>query len=636
MADKKNDATLDRLINAIKNCDASAISRAVEDLDNPQMSTTLDSAATLKAVKDASEAGYCSVVRAVASEFAEKLRDDFIEHPRTFASELAAAVDAFDNDKVADLCRRCVRYHQGSSAPYPLAVQESILASLQRKRYFSHMLSVGDTFVLCNGSVKPKDDKDTKTGKLRVRRRYAQALIDSGQLAAALTFLESLETACRTHKINRELAEALGLIGRVHKQYYVNATAGDNKPSAAHKRSLSDAVSTYGEVYDGGKENVWQGINAAALISRAQRDKVRLSGNKRTTEEIASRVLRDISGRTSDYNLWDFAVGVEANLGLGKYKDALQWLNKYVSAEGADAFEYASTLRQFEEVWQLDPADSDQAKILQLLRSALLRQDGGGVVIQNLSREIASAGKIVSDKKYEAILGEDRYKTYNWYVMGLERATSVGKVVNRVGDGIGTGFLLKGSDIHPTITEDWVFLTNAHVISDDPQEQSGTPRSLDPDDAVVVFQAGPDAGKTFEIDRLIFTSRRNDLDCTIATLAQATSFDAPTRVSKSLPRLSAGKNHRVFVIGHPKGGSLSFSLHDNILLDHQSPKIHYRAPTEGGSSGSPVFNSTWSLIGIHHLGGESVQKLNNQSGFYEANEGISIQSIRNAVAARFG
>ena len=164
-----------------------------------------------------------------------------------------------------------------------------------------------------------------------------------------------------------------------------------------------------------------------------------------------------------------------------------------------------------------------------------------------------------------------------------------------------------------------MFLTNAHVISEDPQEQSGTPRSLAPDDAVVVFQAGPDAGKTFEIDRLIYSSRRNELDCTIATLAQPTSFNSQTRISKSLPRLSEGKSRRVFVIGHPKGGGLSFSLHDNLLLDHQSPKIHYRAPTEGGSSGSPVFNSTWNLIGIHHLGGESVKKLNNQSGFYAAN-----------------
>ena len=636
MAGNKNESELDRLVNAIKGCNASEISKAVEDLRKVRKSSTLDPASALKAVNDAAKAGYYSVVEAIAKEFAVKLRDEFIEYPNTFASELSAAADAFDNDKVSDLCRQCVQYHQGSNAPYPLAVQNGILYTMQRKRYFAQMQSVGDTFILCNGDVKPKDDKDTKTAKLSVRRRYGQALIDSGQLAAALVFLKSLEADCRKHKVAKELAEARGLIGRVRKQYYMDATADGSQPSTAHKTSLSDAVSAYGEVYDGENDKVWHGINTAALISRAQRDKIRISNNKRTANTIATDVLHYVAAKKSKANLWDFAVGVEANIGLGKYKEALPWLSKYVSAEGADAFEYASTLRQLEEVWQLDSADSDQAKILQLLRSALLRQEGGGLVIQDLSQEVASAEKIVSDKKYEAILGEDRYKTYNWYVLGLERATSVAKVVNRVGDGIGTGFLVKGSDIHPSVTEDWVFLTNAHVISEDPQEQSGTPRSLAPDDAVVVFQAGPDAGKTFEIDRLIYSSRRNELDCTIATLAQPTSFNTPTRISKSLPRLSAGSNHRVFVIGHPKGGGLSFSLHDNLLLDHESPKIHYRAPTEGGSSGSPVFNSTWNLIGIHHLGGESVQKLNNQSGFYEANEGISIQSIRSAVAAKLG
>ena len=636
MAVKKKDLALESLNSAIANCDASEITSAIENLEKERKSSDLNPAATLKAINDAAKAGYYSLVEAIANEFTAKLRDNFVTHPRTFTSELTTAVEAFDNDRVAELSESCVRHHQGIGLPYPIAVQKTILYTLQRKRYFEQMLSVGDIFILCNGDVKPKDDTDTKTGKLSIRRRYAQALIDSGHLATALTFLKTLQADCHRHKVPSELAEARGLIGRVCKQHYVNAAASGSKPSAAHKNLLSDSIAAYGEVYDEEKTKIWHGINSAALISRAQRDKVPLRGNKRTTKEIATRVLRGISDSKSKGCLWDFAVGVEANLGLGKYKEALVWLSKYVSAEGADAFEYASTLRQFEEVWQLDPAQSDQAKILQLLRSALLRQEGGGIVIQNLSQEVASAGEIASDKKYEAILGEDRYKTYNWYVLGLERATSVAKVVNRVGDGIGTGFLVKGSDIHPTITEDWVLLTNAHVISDNAQEQSGTPPSLAPEDAVVIFQAGPDAGKIFEIDRLIFSSHRNDLDCTIATLQQPTSFNTPTRISKSLPRLTTGKNQRVFVIGHPKGGGLSFSLHDNLLLDHQTPKIHYRAPTEGGSSGSPVFNSTWNLIGIHHLGGERVQKLNNQSGFYEANEGISIQSIRNAVAAKLG
>jgi len=58
-------------------------------------------------------------------------------------------------------------------------------------------------------------------------------------------------------------------------------------------------------------------------------------------------------------------------------------------------------------------------------------------------------------------------------------------------------------------------------------------------------------------------------------------------------------------------------------------RVHYRAPTEGGSSGSPVFNaSAWEVIALHHKGGMlGMPKLNGATGTYAANEGISLASI---------
>ena len=61
-------------------------------------------------------------------------------------------------------------------------------------------------------------------------------------------------------------------------------------------------------------------------------------------------------------------------------------------------------------------------------------------------------------------------------------------------------------------------------------------------------------------------------------------------------------------------------------------RVHYRAPTEGGSSGSPVFDDSWDVIAVHHMGGKAgMSQLNGKTGTYAANEGISIQSIRQAV-----
>ena len=80
---------------------------------------------------------------------------------------------------------------------------------------------------------------------------------------------------------------------------------------------------------------------------------------------------------------------------------------------------------------------------------------------------------------------------------------------------------------------------------------------------------------------------------------------------------------------------MSFSLQDNLLLDWDERKLHYRTPTEPGSSGSPVFNDQWELIALHHAGRADMRKLNGLAGTYEANEGISIHAIRAGIARQF-
>ena len=101
-----------------------------------------------------------------------------------------------------------------------------------------------------------------------------------------------------------------------------------------------------------------------------------------------------------------------------------------------------------------------------------------------------------------------------------------------------------------------------------------------------------------------------------------------------------GPPPRVYVVGHPGGKELSFSFQDNELLGHEGNpngkprlsgvcRVHYRAPTEPGSSGSAVFDeSLWEVIALHHAGSSfGVPRLNGEPGTYAANEGIAIESI---------
>jgi V8-like Glu-specific endopeptidase len=75
------------------------------------------------------------------------------------------------------------------------------------------------------------------------------------------------------------------------------------------------------------------------------------------------------------------------------------------------------------------------------------------------------------------------------------------------------------------------------------------------------------------------------------------------------------------------------SVRDNRLLDADDLRLHYRTPTLGGSSGSPVFNRAWELIALHHAGLTHMPQLNGQHGTYPANEGIWIDRIIHQLGA---
>ncbi|MGC4086186.1 MAG: serine protease, partial [Vicinamibacterales bacterium] len=99
-------------------------------------------------------------------------------------------------------------------------------------------------------------------------------------------------------------------------------------------------------------------------------------------------------------------------------------------------------------------------------------------------------------------------------------------------------------------------------------------------------------------------------------------------------RSTRGRVH--YIIGYPKGGRLQIWLHDSTLLDVDDTErlVHYRTPTEPGSSGSPVFNSEWEVIALHHSGSSQTRRLHG-NGTYEANE-KGYRSKRFASVSRAG
>jgi Trypsin-like peptidase domain/Tetratricopeptide Repeats-Sensor len=545
--------------------------------------------------------------------------------PEPNLQSLEQALSAHDRPAVEGSIRELSSSLKSGSVVMTPEVAVRVLNLLRRKRHFEPMIRLADA-LLQVGVNRPQ-----------VRRQYAQGLIDQGLLMSALDVLATLEsdlelaTGEDAEAMDAERREAVGLRGRVHKQIYV-----DLHRAGAATDSLGDhlrrALAAYSSIHRAHPESRWHGINAVALQVLAVRDGhgPAVSDLGIDAVETASAILAQIEALEHEVPIWDLATAAEACLALEKPADALTWIVRYTSSNDADAFEIASTLRQFEEIWRLEEGGVFETLILDLLRSTLLKRDGGQVEVEaplEQARRIEACES--GEMDFEAILGEHRYRNLRWYRGGLERAAFVAKIVDLNGQGVGTGFLLSREDLAPELHGAWALLTNAHVVSEDDAELQRTPPSYPPDRVRVQFELSEGETEEYEVTRILASSARDELDFSLLQLDREVEVDGAFPVSKRLPR-NDGKQ-RVYVIGHPRGGGLSFSLDDNLLLDHESPRVHYRAPTEGGSSGSPVFNEEWRLIALHHAGGMRMRRLNGGEGEYPANQGISIQAVIESI-----
>ncbi|MDB5269087.1 MAG: endonuclease [Hymenobacter sp.] len=69
------------------------------------------------------------------------------------------------------------------------------------------------------------------------------------------------------------------------------------------------------------------------------------------------------------------------------------------------------------------------------------------------------------------------------------------------------------------------------------------------------------------------------------------------------------KGEPIFSIQHPEGLTRQVSLRNNRLMAIDEAALegkwmHYETDTQAGSSGAPLFNSQWQVVGIHHRAAE--------------------------------
>jgi hypothetical protein len=489
----------------------------------------------------------------------------------------------------------------------------ALLEELRNQRQFEPLMAVAEAM----GRIDARNAK--------ARRLYAQGLIETGKVTAAIDVLQSL--AKQLPKRDPEALEVAGLLGRSYKQIFFDS---HDRGSPSAKQALIDAVEAYRKPYEDDARNTWHGVNLLALVANCKRLGIDVDAGIEL-RGLAAKLRTTLLDPGYSRDEWYLPTLAEVTLGTGDWSEIERILRTYVTAPDVQAFQLRSTLRQFTSIWNLDD-DEYGHDLVNILRARLLELPGGSLDISAEDVRRLRSDSPPDQAQLEALLGKNGPQTFQWWRTGLERASSVAAIRSKLGQRVGTGFLVRASELGLGSSGELLVITNFHVVN-----PKGATPGIRPEKAEVVFEA-VDAERRYGVAELLITSPPNECDVSVLRLDAEVSGVEPLPLAIDLPEL--GDSARVYLIGHPGGRDLSFSFQDNELLDHEGPpngkpqipgvcRVHYSAPTEGGSSGSPVFEShSWEVVALHHKGGKlGMPKLNGVDGTYAANEGVWVRSI---------
>lgn len=192
---------------------------------------------------------------------------------------------------------------------------------------------------------------------------------------------------------------------------------------------------------------------------------------------------------------------------------------------------------------------------------------------------------------------------------GLRRARAVVRVVDPRGAS-GTGFVIAGD----------VVITNHHVLRD--EVAAGA--------AMIQFnyeQTADGLSTPFEHYRLaptkLFKTSEAD-DWTAVRIDGAPSAKWGFLELKAAP-IKVGDH--VNIIQHPGGGPKQLSFLANVVVAVGAGRVQYLTDTLPGSSGSPVFDTSWNLVALHHSGGWLHEPNAPEKGTFYRNEGILLDRV---------
>jgi endonuclease G len=218
-------------------------------------------------------------------------------------------------------------------------------------------------------------------------------------------------------------------------------------------------------------------------------------------------------------------------------------------------------------------------------------------VLRKRIAQVLGEGADAADAAIDRLLTGSDQLNVSYLERGMIAADAVACVEVRDGEsqllGSGTGFM-----ISPRL-----LLTNHHVL----------PSADDAAQSWVHFRNEFDAlGRsvepcTFALDPSAFFFTDADLDVTVVAVSPETP-DRRQQVSRfGWLRLSASDDtilpgEWLTLVHHPEGRGKQLSLRQNLLVRRDEANLWYATETAFGSSGAPVFNDSWQVVGVHRGG----------------------------------
>jgi V8-like Glu-specific endopeptidase len=548
---------------------------------------------------------------------------------------------AAERSELSRLLREFVAYVSAKRATVTLDEAKQAVNALRGERHFAEMKMLADFFIR-TGIDSP-----------RLRTRYAQGLIETGEYIPAIDLLERLRMAEGSKDAviltseAPELSEIDGLIGRAWKDIGLENLNAGNAGLAARALNASYAAYRRGLMLNPDERGllVWHGINLAGLQAVARRRSVKLAPQE-TLEDLAGRILAAVGTAKSidELEVWDIASAAEASIALGRFDDAKHWFVEYLKHPQLDGFNLGSTIRQMGAIWNLTDT-AEGAELLQLLvRFQLGRQDPGSeaVLTPGQMEAIAKTGagqsyqSTQSADDPQSALNDSRAMPVDELLTAFSRSEAIG-LIRRNFEALGTGFVATRRELGLRQDEgedDRVIVTNSHVVSDPPDRDLA--RNVDaahPEQVTITFTYPPERANTaYRIKRVLWNRPYLEHDISVLVLDDELDKNIkPLKFAKWPPHEQPTK---AYIVGYPLGQAISFAFDNNRIVhietyadDGQAKRLYYGTPTSPGNSGSPVFNERWDVVGIHHMGRAKVP----EGAAKIANQGVLTASVCSAI-----